>query len=412
MEQQFTEKEVLAFLMDNGKIKSDDVIEEMNKIQREKLLNERHPYKIWQSTDGRWRTYIATENAAMNRKLVIKTSKVVLEEFLIEHYQLDEKSRGYTLRTFYPEWLEYKRLLTTAEPYITRINTDWKKYYLDTKIIDIPLKKLDKLTLDTWAHRLIKDYQMTKNQYYNCTVIMRQALLYAVDRGIIPSSPFAGVVIDGKRLFRKVKKKMDSRQVFSKTEVKEITEMAWDDFYNHVKVYELAPLAVLFQLQTGVRIGEACAVKYEDIENPDYIHIQRMWRRDTREVVEHTKTDCGDRQIPLTSAAKKIIQAAQERQQELKVDSEYIFSIDENPLIDRAIATLYTKYCKKMGIIKKSSHTSRRTFISALIDEQVSINTVRQVAGHSSEKTTLRNYTFDRSSEVERREKFEKALAV
>lgn len=411
MEQQFTEKEVLAFLMDNGKIKSDDVIEEMNKIQREKLLNERHPYKIWQSTDGRWRTYIATENAAMNRKLVIKTSKVVLEEFLIEHYQLDEKSRGYTLRTFYPEWLEYKRLLTTAEPYITRINTDWKKYYLDTKIIDIPLKKLDKLTLDTWAHRLIKDYQMTKNQYYNCTVIMRQALLYAVDRGIIPSSPFAGVVIDGKRLFRKVKKKMDSRQVFSKTEVKEITEMAWDDFYNHVKVYELAPLAVLFQLQTGVRIGEACAVKYEDIENPDYIHIQRMWRRDTREVVEHTKTDCGDRQIPLTSAAKKIIQAAQERQQELKVDSEYIFSIDENPLIDRAIATLYTKYCKKMGIIKKSSHTSRRTFISALIDEQVSINTVRQVAGHSSEKTTLRNYTFDRSSEVERLEKFEKALA-
>ena len=411
MEQQFTEKEVLAFLMDNGKIKSDGVIEEMNKIQREKLLNERHPYKIWQSTDGRWRTYIATENAAMNRKLVIKTSKVVLEEFLIEHYQLDEKSRGYTLRTFYPEWLEYKRLLTTAEPYITRINTDWKKYYLDTKIIDIPLKKLDKLTLDTWAHRLIKDYQMTKNQYYNCTVIMRQALLYAVDRGIIPSSPFAGVVIDGKRLFRKVKKKMDSRQVFSKTEVKEITEMAWDDFYNHVKVYELAPLAVLFQLQTGVRIGEACAVKYEDIENPDYIHIQRMWRRDTREVVEHTKTDCGDRQIPLTSAAKKIIQAAQERQQELKVDSEYIFSIDENPLIDRAIATLYTKYCKKMGIIKKSSHTSRRTFISALIDEQVSINTVRQVAGHSSEKTTLRNYTFDRSSEVERLEKFEKALA-
>ena len=94
------------------------------------------------------------------------------------------------------------------------------------------------------------------------------------------------------------------------------------------------------------------------------------------------------------------------------MDSEYIFFFFLNPLVDRAIATLYTKYCKKMGIIKKSSHTSRRTFISALIDEQVSINTVRQVAGHSSEKTTLRNYTFDRSSEVERREKFEKALAV
>lgn len=42
------------------------------------------------------------------------------------------------------------------------------------------------------------------------------------------------------------------------------------------RVQQLAPLAVLFQFQTGIRIGEVCAVRYEDLINPDYITIQRM----------------------------------------------------------------------------------------------------------------------------------------
>ena len=178
----------------------------------------------------------------------------------------------------YPEWLEYKRLHTNAEPYILRIQTDWKTYYNDTPIIDIPIRQLDKLTLDKWVHRLIQTHHMTKTQYYNVTVIMRQALLYAVDLGIIKSSPLAQVKVDGKRMFQKVKKRPDYTQVFLDKEVKAMTKMAWEDFHNKVSRYELAPLALLFQLQTGLRIGEVCAVSFDDIETPGYIHIQRMVR--------------------------------------------------------------------------------------------------------------------------------------
>ena len=58
------------------------------------------------------------------------------------------------------------------------------------------------LMLDEWAHGLIKQYNMTKKQYYNVTVIIRQTLEYAVDLGIIESSPMADVRINGKRMFR------------------------------------------------------------------------------------------------------------------------------------------------------------------------------------------------------------------
>lgn len=414
-EKTFSPQDVLAFLSRYDTIKLDDVYAAMNKQQREELLRTTHPYKIWQATDGRWRTYIADDTKPSKRKLVIKTSRTVLENFLIEYYQLEaenDKHRDYALKDIYPEWLSYKELHTTASSYVTRINTDWKSYYLNTPIIYVPLRKLDKLTLDVWAHNLIQKYDMTKNKYYNVTVIMRQALTYAVDAGIIPNNPFLEVKVDGKRLFRKTRKKADSKQVFTREEVRAIHDMAWEDFHNHVKVYDLAPLALLFQLQTGLRIGEVCAVKFSDIESPNYIHIQRMLRRDSNEVVEHPKTDCGDRQILLTSTAKKLIQTARERQQELHIESEFIFSVNGLPPTERSISTLYTKYCKHMGIVQKSSHTSRRTFISALIDQHVSINTVRATAGHSSERTTLRNYVFDRSTETEKLQKFEDALAL
>lgn len=408
-------QETLAFLVQNGMIDLGDVQEQMRQKEREELLMRCHSYDIWEGKDGRWRTYITDETRSHNRRMVAKSSRKALEEFLVEHYQgqtEEEQRKRCTLRTLYPEWLEYKRLHTTAGTYITRINSDWKTYYLDTDIIEIPLCKLDKLTLDNWAHKLIQDYEMTKNQYFNVTVIMRQGLAYAVDKGIISDNPFAGVKVDGKRLFRKVKKKPDQTQVYSKEEMKQITEMAWEDFHNQVKVYELTPLAVLFQFQTGIRIGEVVTVKFSDIEKPDYIHIQRMVRRDEGKVVEHPKTDCGDREVFLTSAAKEIIRAAKERQRELHAENEYIFSINGKPPTERSVATLYTKYCKKMGIIQKSSHKARKTYVSSLIDGGVNINTVRESAGHASEKTTLRNYTFDRSGEDEKREKFEKALAV
>lgn len=43
-----------------------------------------------------------------------------------------------------------------------------------------------------------------------------------------------------------------------------------------------------------------------------------MIRRDTGKEVEHTKSDCGDRTVPLTSAAKSLIQTAKKRQEELQ----------------------------------------------------------------------------------------------
>ena len=83
----------------------------------------------------------------------------------------------------------------------------------------------------------------------------------------------------------------------------------------------------------------------------------------------------------------------------------------ETPILYSSVAKAFYGYCKKMGIDSKSSHKARKTFISSLIDGNININTVRQIAGHVDERTTLNNYCFDRSSDEEKYEKMAKALA-
>ena len=413
-----TAEKLLSYCITSGILNLDDVQDQMTKKFKETILKH-HNHKIWQGKDRRYRTHVDDSTTKSGRRLIVKTYEEDLLKYLSEYYSLEDTNDKdgrvvLTLEKLYSQWLEHKKLYTTAETYIMRIECDWKKYYVGTDIIKKPLKTLTKLKLDEWAHKLIKDHNMTKNQYYNATVIMRQALTYAADLGIITENPFSAVHIDGKRMFRKVKKKADDTQVFLSNEIPRIQEQAWNDFMTNDKLtHRLAPLAILFQFQTGVRIGELCVCCEEDIEDENYIHIQRMYRYGSHEseVVEHTKTSCGDRKIFLTDLAKQYIRLAQEYKAEHGIISKYIFSVNNRPLSNRSVAYLYNKYCSDAGIGHKTSHKARKTYISALIDGKVNINTIREMVGHADERTTYNNYCFDRSTEDEKKALIEKALA-
>lgn len=317
-----------------------------------------------------------------------------------------------TLSKLYPKWIEYKSLHAATETYLSRIDRDWQKYYTSTNIIDIPLDQITPLMLDEWVHKLIKKYNMSQKQFYNATIVMRQALEYAVDLKIIEENPFTAVKIDGKRVFRREKKKESATQVFLKDELLQLEQLAWEHFdADTMKVHKLAPLAVLFQFQTGLRVGELCAVRYQDVLESK-IHINRMFRYELNEVVEHTKGCYGDRYVILTGQAKHIIAVAKAKQIELGVRSDgYIFSVNDDPVPYEPMRYLYRKYCKAIGTINKSTHKARKTYISALIDGGVNINTIRETVGHCDERTTYKNYCFDRSSEEEKVRKIEEALS-
>ena len=81
---------------------------------------------------------------------------------------------------------------------------------------------------------------------------------------------------------------------------------------------------------TGLRIGELCAVKFEDVGNGT-LNVVRMLQKDTGKVVEHTKSH-EDREVLLPDAALEIIEVARAYQEEHGGKGEYIFSMTEEAL--------------------------------------------------------------------------------
>ena len=90
----------------------------------------------------------------------------------------------------------------------------------------------------------------------------------------------------------------------------------------------------------------------------------------------------------------------------------YVFSVYGQYCSYFAISDLYRKYCDKLDIPLKSSHKSRKTFISILLDANMNANTVREMVGHADERTTLQSYHFDRKTEDERIKMMEAALSA
>lgn len=399
-------EDILSFLLSDGTINWDDVAESMKKSRKEQILKQYHTYAITESTDGRYRTYISDDTKPKGRKQIVRVNRDDLIDYLVDYYTVKKSE---TLNTLFERWITWKSERVESST-IKRVRADYTRYYANTDIVNIPLNKLTDSTLDSWIHKLIKDFHLNKHQYLNCTLIIRQELDYAVREKIIPFNPWLNVRVDKTRL-KGEKKKADSTQVYTPAEKEKFFNLAWNDYNEKAyPVNQLIPLACMFLFCTGLRVGEVVGIRYEDLY--DNTLIVRRNVRENGEVVENTKGAYGERKVLLIPQALELINAARERQLEEGVStSGYIFSMTDKPVLYTSQRKAFYKYSKKIGIPPKSSHKARKTFVSSLIDENVNINTIRELVGHKDEKTTFNNYCYNRSTTNEIIKQMETALS-
>lgn len=387
-------------------------------------------YHIWTNNKGIFLSYLPDSTKPKGRKPVTATTKEKLERKIIDFYlQLEqneksqkEQERLSTIKSIYPLWLNIKSLETKATSYIRRIDNDWNAYYSTDPITNMDIRTFTKAILKEWALNKVRDKELTKTQYYNMSMIIRQCLDYAVDHELIPLNPYNQFTVD-KKLLKKVKQPEDGTQVFLTNERPLIESEAWSDFEEKNCTSALAiPLA--FQL--GVRLGELIAIKETDISSDGkYLHIQRMVQKQERqrpdgswyparwESVEHTKSSAGDRMIYLTEEARRIIKVILDSNKENGFyDDGFLFIHGGKRINPRAVDTRIRKYCDHINISSKSTHKIRKTYISSLLDGGININEIRKQVGHEDERTTLKNYCFNRKTSVENESDMEKALAV
>ena len=395
-------------------ISIDEVREKRKNMTKklEKLVLEIHPYAFKQMTgkDTRWYTSIKKEGE--ERKIIKKNSYEELIDFLIDYYKVKESKKVITLRTMYPIWRTHKKHCTKKSTTIKRIDTDWKTYYANDPIIDVPLEEMTKNQITEWLNmRIIADGVTKRKAFYNLITIFKNVFAYCYEEGLIKENTYLRATYR-KDLLEGYEKPCDESQVFLESEEDILIELAMHHFMENTRC--TAYLAIPFLFQTGLRCGELVVLETTDYDKENRVlHVSKSETREYEETsdgeIKYKEMFVGDpkkmasvRDITLTETACTILDIIIEaNKRNGQSDGNFIFVYNNKRIQTNTILDKLYQLCDEAGIARRSTHKIRKTTLSKLLDiclkeDIADISAIRELAGHVDESTLLKNYIFSR----------------
>lgn len=364
------------------------LVERLNLVMKRKEILSHHSSPIKQLPNGRWYTRLG------GRKIERKSQEDLKSE-IIAFYDLKEITINYI---FYDYLSRRKELVA---------ETTWKfdilyytKYILNSEFAKKPIKSL---TLDDGylflKHCLEIKPDMRRKYWVNLKGCLDGLMQYCINKNYISSNPIE-YLKPAKDLFTAKKKIRDCDTVFSKEEQIAVCNLAEKES----KTNSL-PLGIVLLFNLGLRIGELCAIKWGDIESNNYIHIQREEVATVNEngkvrgykIVEHCKTDAGDRRLLLNRKAKELFEKIYylNNLNDLPTSSDdYIFLRRRKGVVMTCTTQCFDprlrRYCRESGMsVIKSPHDIRRTVLTKLYFAGMPLKKIQEFAGHSTLQQTM-----------------------
>jgi integrase len=156
-------------------------------------------------------------------------------------------------------------------------------------------------------------------------------------------------------------------------------------------------LGILFALFCGLRIGEVCGLRWEDI-NPSAgtVRVQRTVERvadldpnaksRTKLIIGEPKTRSSLREIPLPRFL--VEQLARYEQK----SGCYLLTNRDTPCEPSVFYGRYKNFMRRQGMGKYNFHALRHTFATRCVEEGFDIKSLSEILGHSNVSTTLGIY--------------------
>lgn len=251
---------------------------------------------------------------------------------------------------------------------MTQINTQTIRMYIDFLLNQGRLDHQGGLSMKTTS---------------DICVIVQSIIQYANDYGANITCSFQNTGI------KKVKKQ--EIKVLSNYEQKHLTEFLMEDIDN-------CKLGVLLSLYTGIRIGELCALKWEDLSIDEGILIirkclQRIQLPDgsaekrTEVVIQEPKSLCSKRIIPIPSFLLSILS-------KMKKDnhSYFLTGIESAYMEPRVMQNKFKSYINACGIADINYHALRHTFATRCMEIGFDVKSLSEILGHANVNITLNRY--------------------
>lgn len=368
---------------------------------------------IFQRKDGRWAGSVTLgydADGKINRKTVYGKSKMeVINKINKLSCRLINNTYEYlenrTIGEMMKEWLllfkKIEQKPRTFDNTIRNFRLHIEPVVGNMKIEDVSPKVIQTILM-----------QMIESNYNSSTVkkvkyIFNQFFDFAVDNKYVQENPV-------KRI--KVKyKDMNVYQDEDGEEYKAIPEELRDLVIETLKKHKLLSPLCMVMLFSGIRIGEALALRYRNIKwDRNIIDIQAAITQNPKfdkhgnkigseTVVSDTKTVCSVREVPMPDILIDVLQRWKRDREQYGLSNNLILTRDNDFVFgnnDGSVRTysgtkkilerfLVSNNLKKYGI---HFHSFRQTFSNILFENGVNPKVIQALLGHKSVKTTIANY--------------------
>ena len=261
-------------------------------------------------------------------------------------------------------------------------------------------KTIEKLEQNELFHRKIEDltseeiqrYLNSLKENYSNSYIKKiyeqisQAFNFAINRGYIIRNPLMDVVKPKSMKKDKVVRAMEIEEQQKFTEYLESKTIAEEPYKN----------VFLIQMFMGLRVGEALALRYGDIDlRKNVINVNKTLTKDKNERVimgDTTKTYAGIREVPIPEFIRASI-IEQMVIAENNLDKQ-LFISNNGKLIDgKNVNRILKERLSKLGIKGITTHSLRHTYGTRCVEAGMRAVALQRLMGHTDVSVTLNTYT-------------------
>lgn len=289
--------------------------------------------------------------ARMNSRLQICDTDfcVLMEEWLEEV----EQSRKYST------YIKYKKLYTC---HIRPLFSKDTLSRMTGSYIQAQLSALE--VSDTTRHSIL--------------AAMKQALCFVEKQYGYPLPVITGCSLP---------KRPSAIEIMNRTEQNRLIQFLYSDM-------DISKAGIYLCLFTGLRLGEVCSLKWEDIDSEKgLLHVNRTVQRieskqgPTKTTLLETppKSVFSKREIPISDTLLSLLTKFRQEEQE------YVLK-NSKPMEPRTYQNHFKKYLKQIDAPDYNFHILRHTFATNCIDSGMDVKSLSEILGHSNVQITLNRY--------------------
>lgn len=290
------------------------------------------------------------------------------------------------------EWLIEKREYIKESTYANYSNNIFN--HIIPKLGEYSLAEIDHKILQEFLLDLFKNGKSNGNgglaekTVKDISIILKGSLKKAINEGKMKHIELT---------FHYPKSNIEKKiYILTKKEQNKITDYVIDNLSSK-------NIGLLISLYSGIRIGELCALKWEDIDFKKSLicinkTMQRIYIKDKSDntskiIITSPKTKNANREIPINKNFLELLKKVKSSK------NNYVLTGTEKFIEPRSYRKHFEKVLKKLKIKHFNFHSLRHTFATNCISLGVDYKTVSEILGHSNVNITLNLYVHPRLSQ-------------